>query len=66
MNMFLPQQKDKDGGKMKALNNVFWARLSTHTQDLKMLHIATSKHQLMQTKYPPQEFNTGIRSENQR
>lgn len=25
MNMFLPQQKDKDGGKMKALNNVFWA-----------------------------------------
>lgn len=62
MNMFLPQQKDKDGGKMKALNNVFWARLSTH----KMLHIATSKHQHMQTKYPPQEFNTGIRSENQR
>lgn len=23
MNMFLPQQKDKDGGKMKALNNVY-------------------------------------------
>lgn len=35
MNMYLPQQKDKDGGKMKALNNVFWARLSTHTQGLK-------------------------------
>lgn len=54
MNMFLPQQKDKDG-------------LSTYTHArLKMLHIATSKHQHMQTKYPPQEFNTGIRSENQR
>lgn len=35
MNMFLPWQIDKDGGKMKALNNVFLARLSMHTQGLK-------------------------------